>query len=397
MLIKDTFHLTYCTNIHAGGDWQQTLKSLKENLPTIKTKVAPDSSFGLGLRLSNKASLELNQADNLNRFKSYLASLNCYVFTMNGFPYGNFHGEPVKDQVHVPDWTTDERVTYTLRLFNQLHVLAPEGQDAGISTSPISYKHWYSSGKERVDAFAKGTENMLKVVLELYNIEQTTGRYLHLDVEPEPDGFLENTKDVLHWYKTYVIPQGIAAFSYLNITEKKAIQLLKRYLTICYDVCHFALAFEEPEDTLRQLKTAGIQIGKIQISAALKVVHQAGKENQIWEELAKFNEPVYLHQVTERVEGKVKTYNDLPIVLKEKKAFTELRSHFHVPIFLEDYGVLQSTQDHILKTLQVLKEHPVSGHLEVETYTWDVLPKDLKLPIADSIVRELNWMKSRLE
>lgn len=396
MLVKDTCHLTYCTNIHAGGDWRQTYESLKENLPKIKEKLAPDSSFGVGLRLSNKASLELNQVGELSKFKAWLASMDCYVFTMNGFPYGNFHGEPVKDQVHVPDWTTDERLTYTLRLFNQLHLLAPEGQEAGISTSPISYKHWYNSTEDSIEAFKKGTANMLRVVLELYNIEQTTGRYMHLDVEPEPDGFLENTKEVLAWYKDYVIPQGIKAFSYLNILEEDAVRLIKRYLTICYDVCHFALAFEEPVDTVRQFNAAGLKIGKIQISAALKILHQEGKEVQIWEELNKFNEPVYLHQVTEMVNGKVQTYNDLPIVLEKKKKFTELRSHFHVPIFLQNYGLLQSTQDHILKTIKVLEQQWVSNHIEVETYTWDVLPQDMKLPIAASIVRELEWMKKHL-
>ncbi|AEM71464.1 hypothetical protein Murru_2426 [Allomuricauda ruestringensis DSM 13258] len=396
MRIKDKYHLTYCTNIHAGGDWEETFTSLKQNLPKIKNSVSPNEAFGLGLRLSNTASLELDDGQ-LQDFKHWLSKKDCYVFTMNGFPYGNFHGEPVKDLVHVPDWTTGDRLDYTLRLFKQLDFLAPEGMECGISTSPVSYKHWFDGEAQKERAFAKGAVNMVKVALELYKIEKASGRYMHLDVEPEPDGFLENTQEVLDYYKDYLVPKAIKAFEPFQLSEEKTEELLKRYITICYDVCHFALAYEAPNLTFKKFKAANINVGKIQVSAALKIMYNSDKQEELWSTLAQFNEPVYLHQVTEMVNGKVKTYNDLPIVLEKKAPFKELRSHFHVPIFLKDYGLLQSTQDQIVKVLDYLEDNFVSHHIEVETYTWDVLPNELKVPITESIARELDWMKSRLK
>lgn len=396
MRIKDKYHLTYCTNIHAGGDWEETFTSLKQHLPKIKKSVSPNKAFGLGLRLGNTASLELDDGQ-LQGFKDWLSENDCYVFTMNGFPYGNFHGEPVKDQVHVPDWTTGNRLDYTLRLFKQLDFLAPEGMECGISTSPVSYKHWLDSESEKQQVFAKGAENMVKVALELYKIEKASGRYMYLDVEPEPDGFLENTQEVIDYYKDYLVPEAIKAFEPFQFSAEKTEELLKRYITICYDVCHFALAYEAPNVTFEKFNAANINVGKIQVSAALKIMYNSDKEEELWNTLAQFNEPVYLHQVTEMVDGKVKTYNDLPIVLEKKAPFKELRSHFHVPIFLKDYGLLQSTQDQIVKVLDYLEDNFVSNHIEVETYTWDVLPNELKVPITESIARELDWMKSRLK
>ena len=396
MRIKDKYHLTYCTNIHAGGDWEETFTSLKQHLPRIKKSVSPNKAFGLGLRLGNTASLELDNGQ-LQGFKDWLSENDCYVFTMNGFPYGNFHGEPVKDQVHVPDWTTHERLEYTLRLFKQLDFLAPEGMECGISTSPVSYKHWFDGESEKQQAFAKGAENMVKVALELYQIEKATGRYMHLDVEPEPDGFLENTQEVLDYYQDYLVPEATKAFEPFQFSAEKTEGLIKRYITVCYDVCHFALAYEAPNLTFEKFKAANIYVGKIQVSAALKIMYDSDREEELWSTLAQFNEPVYLHQVTELVDGKVKTYNDLPIVLEKRKPFKELRSHFHVPIFLKDYGLLQSTQDQTEKVLDYLEDNFVSNHIEVETYTWDVLPNELKVPITESIARELDWMKSRLK
>lgn len=395
MRFNEKYHLTYCTNIHAGGNWEETFDSLKQHLPQIKKAVCPDQPFGLGLRLGNMASLELGQG-HLQDFKEWLNNEDCYIFTMNGFPYGNFHGEPVKDHVHVPDWTTPERLEYTRRLFQQLDSLAPEGLECGISTSPVSYKHWFDSKTKMHQALVKGAKNMVRVAVELYQMEKTSGRYMHLDVEPEPDGFLENTPEVLDFYSKYLVPEAIEAFTEFQMTKEQASELLKRYITVCYDVCHFALAYEAPNLTFEKLKEAKIKIGKIQVSAALKIMYDHEKADEIWNTLAQFNEPVYLHQVTELVNGKVKTYNDLPMVLERKAPFTELRSHFHVPIFLKDYGLLHSTQDQIEGVLAYLENHLVSHHIEVETYTWDVLPNDLKLPITESIARELNWMKSRL-
>lgn len=397
MLINDTYHISYCSNIHPGEDWETTFLNIKKYIPEIKKEVSGEAPFGIGLRLSNNASEELAQGDNLQEFKTWLSDNHCYVFTMNGFPYGNFHKTVVKDQVHTPDWTTKERLIYTKRLFTQLKTLVPNGISGGISTSPISYKHWFTSDDAISNAFKIGAEQLIEIVEQLYTIEKSSGKYLHLDIEPEPDGLIENTKEFIDFYTNYLLPIGVDVLvPKLNLETSEIETIIKRYITLCYDVCHFSLAYETPEHTFQAMEQAGIVVGKIQVSAALKILFEEGKEASIWKSLGRFDEPTYLHQVTEKVDGQVKVYNDLPIILKGDRQHQELRAHFHVPIFLEKFDDLYSTQDQILETLAYLKKHQFSNHLEVETYTWDVLPETLKVDMAQSITRELNWLKDKL-
>ena len=397
MLIDNTYHLSYCTNIHPGQDWKNTFESLKQHVPKIKAAVSNSASFGLGLRLSNTASEELAMGNHMEQFQDWLLENDVYVFTMNGFPYGNFHDERVKDNVHAPDWTTKDRLIYTLRLFDQLAVLLPEGQSGGISTSPITYKYWHKTDADKKAACVKAAEQMVHVAKHLYDIEMSTGKYLHLDIEPEPDGLLENSDEVLGFYTDYLVPIGLEMLQEsLGKNASEIEELIKRYLTVCYDICHFSLAYEEPEDTFAKFKKANIKTGKIQVSAALKILFNGSNDDAVWELLSQFNEPTYLHQVTENRGDEVITYNDLPVVLENKGNFKELRAHFHVPIFLKEFGALSSTQDHILKTLEFLKKQPITEHLEIETYTWDVLPTDLKEDLTQSIIREINWLKERL-
>ncbi len=148
MRISQDAHLTYCSNIHPGESWNEVFKALKDHLPAVKKQVSPDQPMGIGLRLSNLASLELKEAGTTT-FKEWMRNHGFYVFTMNGFPYGGFHRQRVKDQVHWPDWTKSERLDYTIRLFGQLEDLLPEGQEGGISTSPLSYKYWWTKDQHR--------------------------------------------------------------------------------------------------------------------------------------------------------------------------------------------------------------------------------------------------------
>jgi hypothetical protein len=284
-----------------------------------------------------------------------------------------------------------------MRLFDQLAILLPDGMSGGISTSPISYKHWHNSFEALDMAFTLGAEHLVQLIVHLKEIEVNTGKHLHLDIEPEPDGLLENSDEMVHFFENYLIPMAkVILERELGIDGDKAKSMVLRYITVCYDVCHFSLAYEEPEMTLRKFADHGIQVGKIQVSAALKIIFDSDNKEKIWEALALFNEPTYLHQVTEKVGDKVKTYNDLPVVLQDKKDFTELRAHFHVPIFLDRFDLLQSTQDQILKVIAYLKNHKVTDQLEIETYTWDVLPSDLKAPLEQSIIREIQWLKNKL-
>ena len=398
MYINDTYQVTYCTNVHPGSDWTATFESLKQYLPKVKEEVSKNNPFGVGLRLSNKASEELGLSENLIEFQQWLTKNDLYVFTMNGFPYGNFHDERVKEKVHSPDWLTRDRVNYTKRLFDQLTFLLPEGLSGGISTSPVSYKHWHKTASQKKEAFDKGAKHLAEIALHLYDIEQRTGKYLHLDIEPEPDGMLENSDEVLHFFSDYLLPIASPIIAKeLNKSDAEVFDMIHRYITVCYDICHFSLAYEEPIDTFQKFEQAGIKIGKIQVSAALKILSATADNKKIWEALALFDEPTYLHQVTEKIGGVVKTYNDLPVVLENKKKFSELRAHFHVPIFIEQFGALYSTQDHILKVIDYLQENQITEHLEIETYTWDVLPKKLKKDLSESIIREINWLTNKMQ
>jgi hypothetical protein len=395
-------HLTYCTNIHAGETWPDHFRALQANFPFIKTHISPHKPMGMGLRLSNEASVQLVEAADLDVFRSWLKENNAYVFTMNGFPYGGFHHTRVKDNVHVPDWTTNERVAYTLRLFNILSQLIPEGMDGGISTSPLSYRHWFNSGSALQKAKELATNNVVKVVEDLISIHATTGKLLHLDIEPEPDGVLQTGEEFIHWFENDFIPAGVKKLKErFRVSDSNAADLLKRHICLCYDVCHFAVGYEPHQEVITRLSQKGIRIGKIQISAALKgeLPNTLSDRINIKEAFEKFNEPVYLHQVVaKKKDGEVLRYPDLPEALADydDAAVTEWRAHFHVPIAVREFGVLQSTQADIVEVLRIQKQEKFTQHLEVETYTWEVLPGALKLPLQDSIIQELDWVKQSL-
>lgn len=402
MKIKD-FHLSYCSNIHPGESWEATFENLKQYIPEVKKRLKGDKSFGIGLRLSHEASLILEKPDQLIEFKNWLESENAYVFTLNGFPYGDFHRTTVKDQVHFPDWTTTERRDYTIRSFKILAELLPEGLDGGISTSPISYRHWFKSEEELNTGMEAATRHLLEVVAELVEIKKQTGKSLHLDIEPEPDGILENSDEMIWLFTHWLLPKGkVTLAKSLNIPEEEAETILKEHIQVCYDVCHFAIVYENPADTFAKFEKAGIKIGKIQISAALKVLIPSEPEARdlVRLSLLPFQESTYLHQVVGRKnEGSLQSYSDLPEALGrlDTTEDEEWRIHFHVPLFVDNYGTLSSTQNQISLVLkEILKTPSLTNHLEVETYTWEVLPSDIRLSLGESISRELAWVIDKL-
>ncbi len=345
MQVADGLHLTYCTNIHPAVGWEAVLDSLRAHAPELKARLSPDAPFGIGLRLSGDESRELVSDGRLDEFRRWLDAEGLYVFTINGFPHGTFHGQPVKADVHAPDWRSEERVTYTLRLAEVLSALLPDGVDGTISTSPLSYRPWVDGD---LDAC---TANVVRVG------EALRGTQIALAIEPEADGALANVDDLVRWW-----PDGL------------------ENVTVCFDACHSAVAYEEPEAALDALDAAGIRVGKAQLSAALTVPAEAH------EELRAFADPIYLHQVTER--GSNRSWPDLPEALADDGGGEEWRVHFHVPIFVERYGALRSTQEHLERCIRRVR----TSHLEIETYTWDVLPAELKTSSVDSIAREYEWV-----
>lgn len=378
----------YCSNIHPGENWDEHFKELQLHVPKVKAQIAPDDAFGLGLRIANKASIELiNAPEKLAALKNWLGKENIFVYTLNGFPYGGFHHSKVKDEVHRPDWTTLDRLAYTKRLANILVELLPNNlMEAGISTSPLSYKFWWKSD-EMPEAFRLCTENIVSLALYLHELKEKTGKSIHLDIEPEPDGFLGNHREFVDWYEKDLLEKNVSIAS-----------ILKEHVQICFDVCHYGVSFDPIEESLNELQVKGIGVGKIQISSALKVNLVENTSNQL-ATLAKYKEPIYLHQVRAlNSSNEIVEFGDLDEALEAlDTSYQEARVHFHVPIFLENYESIGSTQAEIIKSVNYQKLHQITKQLEVETYTWGVLPKDFQKPIEESIAREIGWLLQQVK
>jgi hypothetical protein len=243
----------------------------------------------------------------------------------------------------------------------------------------------------------------LYVVEELIRIKESTGKLIHIDIEPEPDGLLGESEAFIDWYTQYLLPLGKTylhdQFGYCNAQADAAI---KDHVQLCYDICHFAVCFEDHATVLEKLRSLGIKTGKIQISAALKGAFSNDIQirGAVIEAFKNLNEPTYLHQVVALHKGgSLKRYRDIPNALPDavEPSTTEWRAHFHVPLFIEQYGALGSTQKDIEQVIQLHQQQPFTSHLEIETYTWEVLPGEMRLPVDDSIVRELEWVKGLLK
>lgn len=400
---NEAYHLTYCSNIHPGETWQKVRENLENYTLPLKQSLCPDKPFGVGLRLSDASARELLSGDHLSALIDWLDQHGLYVYTFNGFPYGDFHGQIVKDKVYMPDWRTRERVDYTLRLIEILSALLPADIDGGISTSPLSYKPWLNGDQQATqEAFEISTRHFVEITQTLIEVRNKTGKLIHIDIEPEPDCLIENIEETIAYFTQWLFPKGGALLAEtLGISNAEAEDHLRQHIRLCYDTCHFAVEFEPAASVIERMEAAGILIGKVQISAAVKAGLPASSTERkaIARRLEPFVESTYLHQVVELLEdGTLHHYNDLGKALPfiQKEAAQEWRIHFHVPIFVNDYNHIQSTQADIVDALQIQKKKPYTTHLEIETYTWGVLPEGLKQDMTASIHREYEWVLSVL-
>jgi sugar phosphate isomerase/epimerase len=393
-------HLTYCTNIHAGETWDEVRRNLERYVVRVKALVAPDRPFGVGLRLSAQAAEDLTKPGVLGEFAAWLRTSGLYVFTVNGFPYGPFHGVPVKEQVYLPDWLDPARLVYTDRLATLLAELLPEepGLEGTVSTAPGAFK---ARVKDEADA-GRMADAMIRHVATLHRLREQTGKTISLAIEPEPCCHLETVAETVDYFERHLVSRTardrLTQLTGLGGAESEA--TLRRHLTVCFDACHMAVEFEEPRAALNAFAAAGVRIGKFQISAGLKV----NLDTRAGERLAAlrpFAEGVYLHQVVERSGGRFTRYLDLPEALEAAKRWQggdrEWHVHFHVPLFREDLGAFVNTQDYLRELLGMLRRDCPSQHLEVETYTWDVLPEEYRREdIVTAVARELRWVEERM-
>jgi hypothetical protein len=376
MKLHDGIHLAYCTNVHRGENWEETFAALERHVLPVRRRVAPGRSYAIGLRLGQLAAAELARPETLLAFQRWLERHDCYLFTINGFPYGSFHGTRVKEQVYAPDWSTLERVTYTQQLFELLVQLAPPDVGGSVSTVPASFKGFVAAEPDRRKAIFA---NLTACGRAIAALAEKSGRDLHLGLEPEPCCLIETSEETVAFFDAWR-------------ASDRSVDGLLRHVGVNYDCCHLAVEFESASVALDRLTAAGLRLSKLHLSSALRVRPDAvGRQA-----LEAFVEPVYLHQVVEGRGNEVhRRFVDLPDALADPESARpgdEWRIHFHVPLHAAPGAPFNDTRDHLVDALDWLKAHrSACQHLEMETYTWEVLPPAMRIPIEDHLVREYAW------
>jgi hypothetical protein len=380
----DYSQLGYCTNVHAGADWETTRGNLERYALAVKARVSPRGPMGVGLWLSANAAAKLLSEKRVEEFGNWLRDVGLVPYTFNGFPHGDFHQEVVKHRVYHPTWWEPSRLEYTLDLVAIQHSLLPPGMEGSISTLPIAWGNPTPSHEQLMQAAMQ----LRKVSERLARLERESGRFICLCLEPEPGCFLQRSKDVMQFFHQY-------------LWAERADEV-RRYIRVCHDVCHAAVMFEPQADVFRAYKTAAIEVGKVQISCAVATprFELLSEEERVaaFTQLRGFHEPRYLHQtvVLGDPEGDPEFYEDLSKAIQYATTPApqsgEWRVHFHVPIYLQKFGHLRATQDDILECLRAARKHSNVRHFEVETYAWGVLPPELRQPdLAAGIAKELKW------
>ncbi|PMS17102.1 xylose isomerase [Trinickia dabaoshanensis] len=368
--MNDDFPLTYCTNIHPGDAWVDVLRNLDEHALEVKRACSPERSFPLGLRLSAQAARELDDTK-IRDFGDWCHRHGCHVLTLNGFPYGAFHGTRIKEAVYRPDWRDARRVAYTKRLADILVQWTPNSQESSISTVPVAWRDGFSA-----EHWPLVRTHLLDMLSHLARVRDRSGALIRLALEPEPHCMLETIDETVGFFERMAFPAS-----------------LSEHIAVCFDCCHQAVEFEGPAECLARLASAGIRVAKVQVSSALRA-HGARIAG-----LLKFDEPTYLHQaVGRRRDGQLLRFADLPDLgrwLERGEPLEECRVHFHVPVFLAELGEVDTTRFFLEDCIPRLDR---GTPLEVETYSFGVLPESLRLDsVARSVVRELNWVRETLD
>ncbi|MAM57610.1 MAG: hypothetical protein CMN25_09780 [Salinicola sp.] len=391
-LPDDLGQLTYCLNIHPTQTWEAVREALLGPVKRVRETVCPEATFGVGLRLSAQALEELRAPGARAELKEILARENYRVVTMNGFPFGPFHGIPVKQAVYQPDWKQRARLDYTCWLADLMAELGTAGDTLSLSTVPGTYKPLAEGAAPAM------AENLLKAAAHCVKLAQKTQVTIAIALEPEPHCFLETIAETVAFFRDHLYSDAAAnrLGELCGLTRDEAKLVLPRHLGVCYDVCHAAVEFEDPAASIEALRTAAIPIHKLQLSAALRVPRiDAAKRDA----LAPFCERTYLHQVVVSSADGLVRYADLPEALADdaRADGEEWRVHFHVPIFADTIAPFETTQSFLTDILALHRQRPISQHLEVETYTWQVLPETLRTESVEAAIsRELTWVARQL-
>ncbi len=385
--MKKKPEIGYCGNVHPAVSVDQLIENLQQHTAAVKGLLAMDQPMSFGLWTSATALEELQDTQSLSRLKEVLDQNQLVPFTINGFPFGDFHQSVVKRSVYSPDWSTPQRLAYTLQLADLHHDLLPLAAVSTISTLPLGWPtdRW-KDGLPPDEYFKRCAENLTTCAMELDQRYQQTGRRHVICIEPEPGCVLDCCGDVVKFFERYLFPSGQA--------------LIQNHIGVCHDICHSAVMFESQDEAIAAYSNAGIQIGKVQVSSAVEVdfdrLDAVGKR-EARKQLISFNEPKYLHQTSvQRGDGERRFFVDLPDALAAEGDTGVWRVHFHVPIFYEGSEVIGTTQRCIEDCLQAMVKHNVAAnHFEVETYAWPVLPERIFAgSLNEGIAKEMRWFKT---
>ena len=389
-------HLTYSTLVHPGDTWDEMWASLTTYVPKVKARVCPAKPFGVSLRLSAASAQTLvDSASERKKLKGFLADHDLYLYTVNAFPYGPFKNQVVKEQVYEPDWRSEERTRYTMNVADVLADVVPAGVSPSIQSAPLGFKPRVT-GPEVVASY---TQHVLRVAAHLVALAERTGRIVTLALEPEPYCFLETTDETVAYFKDHLhsgaAAETLAKLAGIPISEAHV--ELRRHVGVVFDICHQAVEFEDIAASLQKLVDAGIPVFKLQEAAAMRVPEVT---QRIVDTLERYAKTIYLTQTVEKKDGKLTRFLNLEDAFeawRRNPGPREWRTHFHVPVFLDSLGELGTTRFAIEDALRFHKAKPLSRQLEIETYTWDVLPEHLKSgDIVDYVTRELEWVRGQL-
>lgn len=375
--------LGYCTNVHPYHTVDGMLAALRRHAVPLRQHLGIEGSLGVGLWLPASVAREL-AGTGARQLAAQLDALNLHAFTVNAFPYGEFHGEQVKDQVFRPSWAEPERLQYTLAAAAVLAELLPEGEVGSISTHSGAYKPWGAAANDE-DALVAG---FVAAAQGLAQLQSRTGRRVVLAIEPEPLSFLETTEEVLDLFTRRLLPEAGDAAEYLGL---------------CYDACHQAVQYEDMAASVSALGAAGVRLAKVQLSSAL-VLRRPAEDREL---LRPFADDRWFHQVVTRAgDGSLTRLADLPLALTDPAAAraAEWRVHLHVPLFadpLDPQGRLGTTRPWLQQLLAVVNRCEVTPHLELETYSYSALPAEhaaeLGVPDLDScLAAEFRWVLDQL-
>jgi len=389
-------HLSYSTLVHAADDWDELWQSLQDYLPKVKQRVCPDAPFAVSIRLS-AATVDRLLADQaaLADLRSFLSTEDLYVVTANAFPYGPFKNRLVMETVFEPDWRERRRAEYTKGVATIMSALAGDGVSPTIQTAPLGFKPHVTPGV--VERF---TDGVLGVVAHLVKIARETGTSVRLGLEPEPFCLLETTEEAIGYFRDELFTDAAAArlATLAGIDAADAATALRDHLGVVFDICHQAVEFEDIGASLDALVAADVPIVKLQVAAAMRIPVVTP---EIVDQLGQFTDTVYLSQTMERRgDGPIRRFLNLRDALtcwEPGGAATEWRTHFHVPVFLDELGGLGTTRFAIAEALAKHRATPLSDQVEIETYTWDVLPAQFKTgDIVEYLERELSWVVAEL-